>query len=70
MVHQIVDDHLAQTSHDTLQGRELTTKIIRYLVDDDAWVDLYRATGELVIPSTLEIQEDLKDLFTALQQVT
>lgn len=69
-MHQIVGDHLAQTSHDALQGRELTTKIIRYLVDDDAWVDLYRATGELVIPSTLEIQEDLKDLFTALQQVT
>ncbi|KAF8136643.1 trafficking protein particle complex subunit 10 [Boletus edulis] len=69
LIHAMLDDILAQTSHHVSQGRELGASVIQYLESDTAWVELYSATGELLIPSTLEIQEGLGELFTSLQQV-
>lgn len=69
LVHQTLDDILAQTLHNASQGRELAANVIQYLEGDTAWVVLYSATGELVIPSTLEVHEGLEELFTSLQQV-
>lgn len=69
LVQETIDDILAQTSQNVSQGRELAVNIIRYLEGDAAWVELYSATGELLIPSTLEIHEGLRELFTSLQQV-
>jgi len=69
LVHKILDDVLAQTLHIASQGRELATNVIQYLEDHSAWVELYNATGELLIPSTLEIHEGLGELFSALQKV-
>jgi hypothetical protein len=69
LVHEILDDVLAQTPYNASQGRELAANVIQYLEGDTAWVELYNATGELFIPNTLEIHEGLRELFTSLQQV-
>ncbi|KAG6376390.1 trafficking protein particle complex subunit 10 [Boletus reticuloceps] len=69
LIHAILDDILARTSHHASRGRELGASVIQYLESDTAWVELYSATGELLIPSTaLEIEEGLGELFTTLQQ--
>ena len=65
----ILDDLLAQTSHNASQGRELAASVIQYLEGDAAWVERYNATGELLIPSTLEIHEGHRELFASLQEV-
>lgn len=69
LVQETIDDILAQTSHNVSQGRELAANITQYLEGDAAWVELYNATGELLIPSILEINEGLRELFISLQQV-
>lgn len=69
LVHEILNDVLAQTPHNASQGRELAATVIQYLEGETAWVELYSATGELLVPSTLEIHEGLRELFTSLQQV-
>lgn len=69
LVQNITDEILPRASHNVSQGRELVAKIIQYLDDNAAWVELYCATGELLIPDTLEIHEELRELFTSLQQV-
>lgn len=69
LIQEIIDDILAQTSHDVSQGRDLAENVIQYLEGNTAWVELYGVTGELLIPSTLEVQEGLKELFASLQQV-
>lgn len=69
LVQEITDDILAQASHNASQGRELVANIVQALDDDATWVELYCATGELLIPSTSEIHEELRELFTSLQQV-
>ncbi|KAF8559837.1 hypothetical protein OG21DRAFT_1453301 [Imleria badia] len=68
LTHAVLDDLLAQTSHNAPQGQELAASVIQYLEGDAAWVELYNATGELLIPSTLEIHEGLRELFTSLQE--
>lgn len=69
LIHAIQDDIISTTSHDASQGRELAANVIQYLEGDTAWVELYSTTGELLIPSTLEIPEGLRELFASLQQV-
>lgn len=69
LVQEIIDDVLAQTLHNISQGRELAANIAQYLDGDTSWVELYCATGELLIPSTVETREGLRGLFTSLQQV-
>ena len=70
LVEEITDDILAQTSHNLSQGRELVTNIIQYLDDDAAWIELYCATGELLIPNTLEIHGELRELSISLRHVS
>lgn len=69
LVHETLDDVLAQTLHIASQGRELAADVIQCLEDHSAWVELYNATGELLIPNTLEIHEELGELFSSLQKV-
>lgn len=69
LVQEAIDDLLAQTSHDVSQGQELVENVTQYLEGDAAWIELYSVTGELPIPSTLEIHDGLRELFTSLQQV-
>lgn len=69
LIHAIIDDLVAQLSHTPSQGRELARSIIQYLDGDAGWTELYSATGELLVPSTLEIPEGIRKLFSTLQQV-
>jgi len=68
LIHAIIDDLVAQLSHTPSQGRELARSIIQYLDGDAGWTELYSATGELLVPSTLEIPEGIRELFSTLQQ--
>ncbi|KAI9571283.1 hypothetical protein HD554DRAFT_2169127 [Boletus coccyginus] len=68
LVHETLDDVLAQTLHIAPRGRELAANVIQCLEDHSAWVELYNATGELLIPDTLEIHEGLGELFSSLQK--
>ncbi|KIJ16879.1 hypothetical protein PAXINDRAFT_162498 [Paxillus involutus ATCC 200175] len=67
LVNKAVENVLPERSHDVLHGRELATKVIEYLESDAARVELYCATGELVIPPSLEIS--LGQSFASLQEV-
>ncbi|KIJ69219.1 hypothetical protein HYDPIDRAFT_80628 [Hydnomerulius pinastri MD-312] len=72
LVNKTVEDvltNVAEGSHDTSQGRQLADKAIEYLEVDTAWVEVYSATGELVIPTSLEVSEGLRGLFASLQKI-
>ncbi|KAH7889469.1 trafficking protein particle complex subunit 10 [Phlebopus sp. FC_14] len=68
LVHKAVEDVLAERSHENLQGREAVDILTNYLESDAGWVELYSITGELVIPSSLETIEELKEVFLSLQK--
>ncbi|KAL4077208.1 trafficking protein particle complex subunit 10 [Scleroderma yunnanense] len=50
------------------RGSELTQKLVEYLENDSSWIGLYNATGELLIPSSLDIDEGLMEVFTFVQE--
>ncbi|KAF9227601.1 hypothetical protein BS17DRAFT_746219 [Gyrodon lividus] len=69
LVNKEVEHVLLEKSLDVSQGQELTAEVIKYLDNDAAWVELYSATGKLVIPTPLEITKGLEESFESLQEI-
>ncbi|KAG6336920.1 hypothetical protein ID866_2158 [Astraeus odoratus] len=56
-------------SQDDSHDSKLVDKIIEHLEDDASWVELYNATGEVMIPSSLAVGESLTEALTSVQKV-
>lgn len=70
LVSETVQDILSQRPEGDEQGNELTKKVVEYLESDPSWIELYNATGELLIPSSLDVGEGLIETFTSVQKVS
>lgn len=68
LVSETVQDILSQRPEGDEQGNELTKKVVEYLESDPSWIELYNATGELLIPSSLDVGEGLIETFTSVQK--
>ncbi|KAI6045646.1 trafficking protein particle complex subunit 10 [Pisolithus marmoratus] len=55
LVNKTVEDVLHQLSQESEVSTRLVQGIIEYLESDASWVELYNVTGELIIPSSLDI---------------
>ncbi|KAI6036383.1 trafficking protein particle complex subunit 10 [Pisolithus microcarpus] len=68
LVNQIVEDVLHQLSQEPEVGTKIVQGIIEYLECDASWVELYNITGELIIPSALDVGEGTKEAFSSVQK--
>ncbi|KAI6005747.1 trafficking protein particle complex subunit 10 [Pisolithus albus] len=69
LVNQTVEDVLHQLSQEPEVGTKIVQGIIEYLECDASWVELYNITGELIIPSALDVGEGAKEAFSSVQKI-
>lgn len=69
LVNQTVEDVLHPLSQEPEVGTKIVQGIIEYLECDASWVELYNITGELIIPSALDVGEGAKEVFSSVQKV-
>lgn len=69
LVNKAVEDALRQLSQESDVGTKLVQAIIEYLECDASWVELYNTTGELIIPSSLDVGEELEEAFSSVQKI-
>jgi len=70
LVSETVQDILSQRSQGDEQGNELIKKVVEYLESEPSWIELYSATGELLIPCSLDVGEGLTETFASVQKVS
>ena len=66
LVSATIQDVLGQTMQ---KGDDLIHKVVEHLKNDPSWIELYNATGQLLIPSSLCVDDELKEIFAFVQKV-
>ncbi|KAI6109597.1 trafficking protein particle complex subunit 10 [Pisolithus sp. B1] len=69
LVNKTVEDVLHQLSQESEVGTKIVQGIIEYLECDASWVALYNITGELIIPTTLDVGGEAKEVFSSVQKI-
>ncbi|KAI6132070.1 trafficking protein particle complex subunit 10 [Pisolithus croceorrhizus] len=69
LVNKTVEDVLHQLSQESEIGTKMVQGIIEYLECDASWVELYNTTGELIIPSTLDVGGEAQEVFSSVQKI-
>lgn len=69
LVNDAVDNVLCRWPEKFHHRRRIMENMIDCLEHDSSWVMLYNASGELVIPRPLDVDEELGEIYSSVQEV-